>query len=88
MLLGAESYWADRSGGVFAWLHYRVDNKSGVHTPFITGICGEFRWPELLDRLENLIYIAKEEVDNIRKDNSGRYRAVQGYFIVVQAFPH
>ena len=52
----------------------------------ITGSCAKFHWPELLDMLEERIYIAKEEVADLRQDNSRRYQAVQGYSIVAQEF--
>ena len=51
-------------------LHYRV--------------CAEFHWPELLDRLEERIYIAENEVADVRNNRPNRYQAVQDYSNVVQ----
>ena len=87
VMRGTGAYWADRSGDVDARSHYRVGRKNGAPTLFITCSCAEFRWLVLLDRLEERIYIAKDEVDDLREDNSRRYQAAQDYAIVVQEFP-
>ena len=61
------AYWADRSHDVDACTRYQVERRNGVPTHPITGRCAEFRWNELLDQLEERIYIATSKVRNLRE---------------------
>ena len=67
------------SDDVDAWLHYRADQ--GGRSPEAIYYWGgaEFRWPDLLYRLDGLVYIATGELLGIREDATHRYQASQGY---------
>ena len=58
VLRRADAFWAERSEGVDARLHYHVEQGNGAPTLYITGSCAELRCPELLERLEGRIYVA------------------------------
>ena len=86
VLRGTDAYWSERSDDVDAWLHYHVEQGSGVPTLFVTGSCAEFHWPELLDRIEGRVYIAPGESTDLREDSTRRYQAVQDYPLLAQEF--
>ena len=86
MLRGTDAYWAARPDDVAAWIHYRVEYRNGAPTLFITGRCAEFRWPEILEKLEDRMYFANGEVAGLREGNSRLYRDVQGYSTIARQF--
>ena len=57
VLRGEDDYRGKMSDEFDARTHYRVEQRNGTPTRFVTGSCAEFHWPELLDRIEERIYI-------------------------------
>ena len=67
-------------------LLYHFEGENGTPSLFVTGSCAEFHGPELLERLEERIYIATNGVVEIRKDYARRYQAAQDYSVGFQEF--
>ena len=85
VLIGTDAYWADMSGGVDAWVHYRVgQGRAESPSIFTTGSRAGHRRRELLNRTKGRAYNASGESFGRRVGATRRYQSPQAYALLVQ----
>ena len=97
---GTDAFWRYKKAELYSWIHHHIEKGSGAPTLFMTLSCAEYFWPDLLEKLQERIWLAggmkmspqdrkldsKGQTIDLRNDSKQRNRAVNDYSLVVQEF--
>ncbi|XP_068686694.1 uncharacterized protein, partial [Montipora foliosa] len=85
-LRGTAQYWHQRRRELRAFVEFRVNEKHGLPSFFMTGSCAEFYFPPLKRLLEEYILQSTGEEVNLAENSNARFKAIQENTHVVVSY--